>query len=653
MKRKISTSVLFISLLTIFTSVNAQQTYHRCTAMEYLQEQQQLDPDLAHRMELIEQHTQQYLQNNHSASRAVVTIPVVVHVVYNTAAQNISDALVQAQINQLNQDFARLNSDASSTPSAFAGLAANTNVQFCLAQRDPNGNPTTGIVRKATSTTSFSSNNGVKSSSTGGDNAWDATKYLNIWSCNLSGGLLGYAQFPGGSVSTDGVVVLYSSVGSLTTPGTASPYNFGRTATHEVGHWLNLYHIWGDDGTSCSGSDQVGDTPNQSDENYGCPAYPLTDNCSPSSPGVMFMNYMDYTDDACMNMFSAGQASRMNALFATGGARVGLLTSLGCTPPSTSSCGTPSGLTTTAIANTTATFNWSAVSGAVSYNVQYRVSGGTTWSTGSSSASSYNATGLTAGVAYEWQVQAVCASESSAFTLSATFTTTGGASCTDAYESNNTSGTAKVIAQNTDITALISNSADNDYFKFTTVKPNTNVRVTLTNLPADYDVKLYNSNLATLATGQNSGTTSESIKRNTKSAATYYVRVYGYNGAFNATQCYTLRVSTSSTAFKTTGAGEPEETTDKEILVEQVAALNLYPNPAQDNLNVEFISDFTGSAQVNVFNLMGQKVLSAEKEVTEGMNTLNLNTTVLSKGNYIFEILNNGGATRQRFVIAR
>ncbi|MBL0103942.1 MAG: zinc metalloprotease [Bacteroidetes bacterium] len=317
--------LLLIGIGMLFSVlVNAQSVSHRnCGTMDNLQQQMAADPGLASRMQQIENQTAAYLNahKNQNSTNAIITIPVVFHIVYNTTAQNISDAQCLAQLNQLNLDYARLNSDAGNTPSAFAGLAVNTNIQFCLAQRDPNGNPTTGIERKQTTTTSFSTNNGVKtatSATAGGMNAWNSANYLNIWSCNLSGGVLGYAQFPGGSASTDGVVLLYSSIGSIAKPGTATPYNLGRTATHEVGHWLNLYHIWGDDtnaSNQCSGTDNVGDTPNQAGENYGAPAFPHTDACSPSSPGVMFMNYMDYTDDNAMNMFTAGQTSRMAALY--------------------------------------------------------------------------------------------------------------------------------------------------------------------------------------------------------------------------------------------------------------------------------------------------------------------------------------------------
>jgi hypothetical protein len=237
-------------------------------------------------------------------------IPVVVHVVHKTAAQNISDAQVKSQIDVLTADFRKKNADVSSTPGAFVALATDARVVFELAKTDPSGNPTTGITRTATAVTAFTDDDAVKSSATGGANAWPADKYLNVWVCQLAGGLLGYAQFPGGPAATDGVVVRHSAFG--TTGTAAAPFNLGRTATHEVGHWLNLRHIWGDDGTGCSGSDFVTDTPNQAGPNVGVPAFPHV-SCGNGPNGDMFMNYMDYVDDAAMVMFSAGQVTRMQA----------------------------------------------------------------------------------------------------------------------------------------------------------------------------------------------------------------------------------------------------------------------------------------------------------------------------------------------------
>jgi hypothetical protein len=254
-------------------------------------------------------------------------IPVVVHVVHRTAAENISKAQIESQIKVLNEDFRKKNADVSGVPAPFSGLAADARITFELASVDPNGNPTEGITRTSTTVAGFSSDDRVKSAATGGANPWPSDEYLNIWVCKLSGGLLGYAQFPGGPAATDGVVVTHTGFG---TEGTAAaPFNKGRTATHEIGHWLNLRHIWGDDGDGCGGSDFVGDTPNQGGANTGMPSFPKV-SCSNGPNGDMFMNYMDYTDDAGMFMFTTGQVARMQACL--DGPRSSIGTSVPCGP---------------------------------------------------------------------------------------------------------------------------------------------------------------------------------------------------------------------------------------------------------------------------------------------------------------------------------
>jgi hypothetical protein len=258
-------------------------------------------------------------------STADLTIPVVVHVVYNTPGQNISDAQIASQIAVMNEDYRKLNSDISLVPSVFGGVAADFKIEFCLADRDPSGAVTTGITRTQTSVTEFGVDNLMKSAATGGHDPWNPQKYLNLWVCNLGGGVLGYAQFPADlstSPQTDGVVIGYTYFG---TTGTATaPFNKGRTATHEVGHWLNLRHIWGDD--NC-GDDFVSDTPTQEASNAQCPSFPHI-TCSNGPNGDMFMNYMDYVDDACMQMFTEGQKTRAWASINL--TRSQLATSQGC-----------------------------------------------------------------------------------------------------------------------------------------------------------------------------------------------------------------------------------------------------------------------------------------------------------------------------------
>ena len=240
----------------------------------------------------------------------IVRIPVVVHVVWNKEEQNISDAQIQSQIDVLSKDFRKLNPDISQVPDVWKDLTADMQIEFFLATKDPDGNPTSGITRTQTSVAAFFTDDRVKSAATGGEDPWPTDRYLNIWVCQLGGGLQAYAQFPGGPAETDGVVITHTVFG---TTGTAlPPFDKGRTATHELGHWLNLFHIWGDDGTSCSGSDEVDDTPNQAGYNLGCPKFPHI-SCNNGPNGDMFMNFMDLVDDKCMVMFTQGQAARVNA----------------------------------------------------------------------------------------------------------------------------------------------------------------------------------------------------------------------------------------------------------------------------------------------------------------------------------------------------
>ena len=231
----------------------------------------------------------------------VISIPVYVHVVYSNASENVSDSQINAQMSVLNDDFRMTNNDANQAPSEFAAVASDSEVEFNLA----------GVYRHSNSTSSWGTNDAVKAAYP----PITPETHLNVWVCNIGGGILGYAQFPGGSSSTDGVVLLYSSLPG----GTAAPYNLGRTATHEVGHYLNLRHIWGDG--RCNRDDFVADTPTSDGANYGCPSYP-TVNCRSND---MTMNYMDYTNDACMYMYTEGQKERMRALFASGGTREGML----------------------------------------------------------------------------------------------------------------------------------------------------------------------------------------------------------------------------------------------------------------------------------------------------------------------------------------
>lgn len=262
----------------------------------------------------IENTTHRFMESARSSTITdIVKIPVVVHVVWNKPEQNISIEQIQSQIDALNRDFRAKNPDVSKVPSEWKNLISDTLIEFHLATKDFNGIDTDGVTRTKTDKTSFSDDDSVKSQSSGGADPWPADQYLNLWVCPLGEGLLGYAQFPGGPKETDGVVINCIAFGTL---GTAKePFNLGRTATHEIGHWLNLFHIWGDDQNKpnkCSGSDQVDDTPNQAIPNYGSNINFPHITCSNQPTGDMFMNYMDYVDDKIMVMFTKDQVDRMH-----------------------------------------------------------------------------------------------------------------------------------------------------------------------------------------------------------------------------------------------------------------------------------------------------------------------------------------------------
>ncbi|RYY12926.1 MAG: zinc metalloprotease, partial [Cytophagaceae bacterium] len=322
------------------------------------------------------------------------TLPIIVHVIHNGEAVgtgvNLSRAQVQSQIDVLNEDYRNLNADGTSTavvPAAFQALRGDVQLQFVPAQRDPSGNMLAepGIDRVNRTTKGFTfpaagySTTYINSTIKPGT-YWNPEQYINIWVLPLGSNLLGYAQFPdntanvgglsalGGSATTDGVVILYTAFGSqLKNPtgiyGTNNPYNRGRTLTHELGHFFGMRHIWGDD--DC-GNDYVDDTPAQYEENYNCPSFPHV-TCSNGPGGDMFMNYMDYVNDACMAMFSKAQANRVQAIMAAGTPRrTNLLSSPAiCTNLVAATIGAPtytacsgSNVTLAAAGPTGATYYW-------------------------------------------------------------------------------------------------------------------------------------------------------------------------------------------------------------------------------------------------------------------------------------------------------
>ena len=341
MSRKVL--VFFIISLWVTSTALAQEsnrtTTERCGTMQRLELKFESNPGLKIKFE--QQRTEfnkalrenRYTRSATSATmrgtdtRTVYNIPIVFHIVLNNP-NSVTDAQIQAQLDTLNKDFFGANGDSVKIPAGFKPLFGKSGIQFCLAERTPDGEATTGIERITTTQNSFGADDAVKHTSTRGANVWASGKYFNVWITNLSNNVLGYATFPDdGLIDEQGVVLDYRSLPG----GSSANYNTGKTLVHESGHYFNLYHIWGDDNGTCNGSDYIDDTPNQASATTGCYTGIKTDNCTPAGNGIMYQNYMDYTFDACMVMFTGQQVTRMEAALVT--LRSSLLNSNGCMPP--------------------------------------------------------------------------------------------------------------------------------------------------------------------------------------------------------------------------------------------------------------------------------------------------------------------------------
>lgn len=291
--------IFFLLLLQLPLLLSSQN--HRCGFESYLKQELSENPEYEQKLQQLEKTVKNFKLDKNDT---LIRIPVVFHIVYRTGTQNISNKQIISQLEALNEDYRMLNSDIGIVDPVFP--KADTKIEFCFAGKDTNGMDFSGVTRKQTNTYQIgqpNSNELFKQQP-----VWDSKKYLNIYVCEIGGGIAGYSSFPGGNPAKDAIVIDYTNFGK----GSLDPnYNLGRTAIHEVGHWLGLYHIWGiNENANCNNDDMVADTPNQGKDYRGCPIGPQY-SCGSQD---MTSNYMGYVFDRCMAAFTPGQSQRMRAM---------------------------------------------------------------------------------------------------------------------------------------------------------------------------------------------------------------------------------------------------------------------------------------------------------------------------------------------------
>lgn len=634
---KIKTFTLITCLSVIGSAMFAQTPQRNCGTMQHLSYLKTQDAGIEDRMNLIEQQTAEFEQNSATMkTAAVVNIPVVVHVLYNTTSQNISDAQIKSQIDVLNEDFRKLNADRTKIPAAFAATAADAEITFCLASKNPAGLATSGIIRRSTTVTSFSSNDAMKYTSSGGSDAWNTTQYLNIWVCNLGGGLLGYAQFPGGPAATDGVVILYTAFGRTGT--LSAPYNKGRTGTHEVGHWLNLRHIWGD---AACGNDLVSDTPTQQTSNGGCPAFPKT-SCSNGANGDMFMNYMDYTDDACMYMLTTGQKTRMKALFAAGGARVGLTTSAGCGAVTTTTTTTSGTSNTITIGNGTGTINTPYATYYMDEKVQYILTKAELVAAG------YTSTNSTL-KSLAFNVATASTQVMNGFTIKLRHTTAASFSSTSFLSST---GMATVYSANTAASVGWKTHAFSTPFTYNGTD-NILVEICFDNSAYTTDSKTYFTATSTYNTLYlSSDVAAGGVCANTTGTRTY--NRPNMRLAFTSATNFVVTPKDDLTAVENTS-------TLRTIPKDNAIDFQLAPNPTASLLNVTYsIEGENSDVSIKLYNMMGKLVAEFNPQSqTEGQQTYEVdlnsvsNVDELQNGVYLCALSVNGKIQTKKFMLVK
>jgi Pregnancy-associated plasma protein-A/Secretion system C-terminal sorting domain len=653
--------LILIFFFSVFFHKNTlAQTQRNCYTHDYLQEKIKENPTLIDNLESVEHHTQVYNSRPHLQTRGgVAIIPVVVHVVYRTSnpEENITDAQVMSQLAVLNKDYRRLNPDRLKTPSVFKPFATDCGIEFQLAKRTPKGKTTNGIIHyPSTRTTTWGKDDDVKIPLKGGIEPWNTSKYLNIWVCIIGNGVLGYATMPNMSPLLDGVVIDYRYFGTMGT--VIQPFDLGRTATHEVGHWLNLLHLWAD---SDCGDDHVADTPKQFGPNYVCPTLPQR-SCGNTTDGDMFMNFMDYTDDACMNMFTQGQKLRMEALFSSGGARASLLNSDGLIP--VNPCVDVTNISVKNITSKAALISWAGDT-SNRFVLEYRKQNIGNWvALDTAKKQSIALSNLQSDTVYEFKIHSYCIDNQLIVSKIQTFTTLQDLTiCKDIFEPNNTFSEAKTISINRTVMGLLSAKTDIDYFQFANTEGVRNLEISLKNLSTDYDLYVYDRFKQLIGYSTKTNLQSESVIIQNALITNYYVRIISRQGE-NSPDCYQLKVTTLDSI-------DLREKSKDEGLNKIVAPLVISPNPVSEVLTIDFEANLEANTALNtvdvgnpdnggkglalltLHDLLGRTVEQKTFDIKQVMNRLEWDISNVPDGLYLLFLHFNNRILTQKILISK